>query len=155
MWHVIHDTWNITRDMWHVTLDMWHMEGGKILTKLQVSSSYGLGVKVSWRFGGGGNQTNYYNILWFLIGVWPTTNYLMVFKRNPAYYWANFVIFYRQNFFLNYQGLNGAGGQALVDKTTRIVHCTLPLEELELWVEEKKLIYCCKSPICRTADLTK
>ena len=32
--------------MWHVTCDMWHMEGGDF----QVSSSYGLGVKVFHRY---------------------------------------------------------------------------------------------------------
>ena len=70
----------------------------------------------------------------------------MVFKRNPAYYWEIFVIFYRQKKILNYQGLNRAGGQALIDKTTRIFHFTLPLEELELWVEEKNEFFAVNLP---------
>ena len=38
---------------WHVPCDMWHDVGRvNILPKLQLPSSYGLGGKVNWRFGG-------------------------------------------------------------------------------------------------------
>ena len=46
------DILNMTRDMWHVTCDMWHMAWREviILSKCQVPSSYGLGVKVSGKY---------------------------------------------------------------------------------------------------------
>ena len=62
-WHVTPDTWHLTRDtghvtpdMWHVTSDMWHVTcdtwwGMNILSKLQLPSSYDLGVMMFWRFG--------------------------------------------------------------------------------------------------------
>ena len=42
----------VTRDTWHVTPDMWHVVGVNILSKFQLSSSYGLGVMMFWRSGG-------------------------------------------------------------------------------------------------------
>ena len=39
MWHVICDTWQLIHDTWSEV---------NILSKFQVSSSYGLGVKVFW-----------------------------------------------------------------------------------------------------------
>ena len=67
IWHVTHDMWHMTCDMWHMSHDMWHVTGDmwhvtcdtwrelNILSKFQVPSSYGLGVKVSWRFGQNGS----------------------------------------------------------------------------------------------------
>ena len=49
MWHMTHDMWSMTRDMWHKTRqDRW----GEVnfLPKCQLPSSYGLGVKVCWRY---------------------------------------------------------------------------------------------------------
>ena len=52
----------MTPDMWHLTPDIWHVTPDKldvsrdtqgvmrIVSKFQVSSSYGLGLKVFWRF---------------------------------------------------------------------------------------------------------
>ena len=48
----------MTRDMWHMTHDIWHLThdrgGGEVnlLSKYQLPSSYGLGGKVFWIFGG-------------------------------------------------------------------------------------------------------
>ena len=46
MLHVTHEI--VTREMWHMTQDMWW--GVNILLKCQLSSSYGLGHTVSWRY---------------------------------------------------------------------------------------------------------
>ena len=51
MWHMTCDTWRVIRDTWHMTHDLWHVTYDKwgelkLLSKLQVPSSYGLGVKV-------------------------------------------------------------------------------------------------------------
>ena len=43
MWHMTCDEWHVTKDTWYVTYD-----------KFQVSSSYGFGGKVYWRFRGKG-----------------------------------------------------------------------------------------------------
>ena len=40
--------WHETRDMWHMTCDRWGEV--KLLSKCQLPSSYGLGVKVFWRY---------------------------------------------------------------------------------------------------------
>ena len=48
------DMWHLTFDMWHMTCDIWHQEGGEHSFKTSVPSSYDLGVKVLWRFGGKG-----------------------------------------------------------------------------------------------------
>ena len=48
MWHVTCDTGQVTHDMWHVTHDRWGEVN--LLSKLQLLSSYGLGVKVFWRY---------------------------------------------------------------------------------------------------------
>ena len=48
MWHLTLDTWHVTRDKWHL---LRYAQGVmNIVSKFQVPSSYGLGVKVSWRF---------------------------------------------------------------------------------------------------------
>ena len=52
MWHVTCDMWHVTCDMWHVTCETWREMN--ILSKFQVPRSYGLGVRVSWWFGGKG-----------------------------------------------------------------------------------------------------
>ena len=46
------DTWHVTCDMWHLTSDTWHVTHGEvnILSTFQLPSSYGLGLRVSWRF---------------------------------------------------------------------------------------------------------
>ena len=41
MWHMIYDTWHVTCDTWREV---------NTLSKCQVPRSYGLGVKVSWRY---------------------------------------------------------------------------------------------------------
>ena len=48
------DRWQVTGDRWQVTGDKWHITHGEvnILSKLQLSSSKGLGVMMSWRSGG-------------------------------------------------------------------------------------------------------
>ena len=48
VWYLTCDRWQVTNDMWHVTCDMWREVN--ILSKFQVPSSYGLGVKVFWRY---------------------------------------------------------------------------------------------------------
>ena len=47
-WHVTHDTRQVTPDMWHVTHDRW----GEVylVSKCQLLTSYGLGVKVFWTY---------------------------------------------------------------------------------------------------------
>ena len=55
IWHVTGDMWQVTHDMWHVTCDTWHVPcdtwwGVNILSKFQLSSSYGLGKTVYWRY---------------------------------------------------------------------------------------------------------
>ena len=49
------DTWHLTHDTWHVT-NGW---GSSILSKLQLPSSYGLGVMMFWRLGGKGSLTDW------------------------------------------------------------------------------------------------
>ena len=72
-WHVTHDTWHVTcntrgggvnilskcqlpcSDTWHVTHDTWQVSHNtqkvvNIVSKFQLPSSYGLGVKVFWRY---------------------------------------------------------------------------------------------------------
>ena len=49
------DMWHVTRDMWHVTHDMWHLTRDRngevnLLSKFQLPSSYGLGMKVCRRY---------------------------------------------------------------------------------------------------------
>ena len=41
MWHMTCDTWHMACDMWHMSCDTWW--GVNILSKFQLSSSYGLG----------------------------------------------------------------------------------------------------------------
>ena len=48
-------TWHLTCDMWHVTCDTWHITRDRLgevnlLSKCQPSSSFGLGIKVFWRY---------------------------------------------------------------------------------------------------------
>ena len=64
MWHVKCDTWYVTRDTWHITHDRWREVNP--LSKFNLPSSYGLGVKVFWR---------YFNKWWIadLINVCRTT----------------------------------------------------------------------------------
>ena len=50
MWHVTFDKWHVTQDTKHVTHYMWHVGLVNILSKVQLPSSYGLGVKISWRY---------------------------------------------------------------------------------------------------------
>ena len=50
MWHLTHEMWHVTCDMWHGTPDRWWEVN--ILSKFQVPSSYGLGVKIFWRYFG-------------------------------------------------------------------------------------------------------
>ena len=57
MWHVTGDTWLVTHDLWQMTHDIWHMKHDRwrevnIPSKFQLSSSYGLGVMLFWKFGG-------------------------------------------------------------------------------------------------------
>ena len=66
MWHVTRYMWHITCDTWHVTCDTWWVVN--ILSKCQIPSSYALGVKVFWRFGGKGWPTNLINDT----GIWQT-----------------------------------------------------------------------------------
>ena len=47
-WHMTHDVWQETCDKRHVTCDMWWKVN--ILSKCQVPSSNGLGVKVFWSY---------------------------------------------------------------------------------------------------------
>ena len=59
MWHVTRDMWHVTRDMWR---DTWHMTcdmfgGVNILSKFQLSSSYGLWFMILWISGGKGSVT--------------------------------------------------------------------------------------------------
>ena len=54
MWHLTCDTLHLTPDTWHVTFDILHVSLDtqgvmNIMSKLHVPSSYGLGVKVSWK----------------------------------------------------------------------------------------------------------
>ena len=49
-----YDTWHVTRDRWLVTLDMWYIVGSEHFLKYHLPSSYGFGLKESWRFGGKG-----------------------------------------------------------------------------------------------------
>ena len=56
------DTWHLTPDTWHMTRDMWHMTGGgdvNFLSKFWLPSSYGLGVKVLWRYFHKGSLTDW------------------------------------------------------------------------------------------------
>ena len=48
IWHVTCNMWNMICDMWHMTRDRW----GKVnlLSKFQLPSYYGLGVKVFQRY---------------------------------------------------------------------------------------------------------
>ena len=46
-WHVTTDTWHLTCDKWHVTSDT---QGGEYCLKISGPSSYGLRVKVFWRY---------------------------------------------------------------------------------------------------------
>ena len=62
MWHMIHDIWYVTCDTWREV---------NLLSKCQVSSSYGLGVKVLWRYL---NKRNTY-----IMNEWMT----MVFEEQP------------------------------------------------------------------------
>ena len=53
-WHLTPDTWHLTPDTWHLTPDIWHVSGYpqgvvNIVSKFQLPSSYGLGVKEFWR----------------------------------------------------------------------------------------------------------
>ena len=50
MWHKTDDMWHLIGDTRQVTRDTWY--GVNILSKFQLSSSSGLGVKMFWRFGG-------------------------------------------------------------------------------------------------------
>ena len=50
IWQVKPDTWQMTHDTLHVTHDRWGEVN--LLSTLQLPSSYGLEVKVFWRFGG-------------------------------------------------------------------------------------------------------
>ena len=64
--HLKNHTWHVTCDMWHVTRDMWLMTWDtrqvtcdtwrevNFLSKFQVPTSYGLEMKVCWRFEGKG-----------------------------------------------------------------------------------------------------
>ena len=54
-----HVTWDIKRDMWHMTHDRW----GEVNFPLtfHLPSSYGLGVKVFWRFWGNGSVNQLIN----------------------------------------------------------------------------------------------
>ena len=47
----------VTHDMWQVRPDTWR--GVNILSKFQLSSSYGLGVMMFWRLGGKGLPTQW------------------------------------------------------------------------------------------------
>ena len=51
--------------MQHLTGDTWHVVGWgvNILSKCQLSSSYGLGVMMFWKFGGKGSLTDWLNEL--------------------------------------------------------------------------------------------
>ena len=46
MWHLTSDNWHMT---WHIIRDIWHV-GGKILSKLQLLWSHGLGKTLFWRY---------------------------------------------------------------------------------------------------------
>ena len=55
MWHLTCDTWHVTPDTWHMTPNIWDVSRDtqgvmKIVSKFQLPRSFGLGVKVSWRF---------------------------------------------------------------------------------------------------------
>ena len=49
IWHAPLDMWHVTHDTWYVTRHRWGEVN--LLSKLKLSSSYGLGMKVFWRFG--------------------------------------------------------------------------------------------------------
>ena len=74
MQHLTHDMWHLECDTWHLTHDMCHMKcdtmwGVKILSKFQLSSSYGSGVMMFW---GKGSLTD-----------WLTEQISMVFVEQP------------------------------------------------------------------------
>ena len=52
IWHVTRDMWHLTHYTWPLTPDMWLWWWMNILSKIQLSSSSGLGVVMFWRFGG-------------------------------------------------------------------------------------------------------
>ena len=46
--HATCEMWNVTRDMWHLTHKMWGEVN--LLSKYQLTSFYGFGMKVCWRY---------------------------------------------------------------------------------------------------------
>ena len=48
MWHMTPETWHMTHDTWHMTHDRFGEVN--LLSKFQHLSSYGLGLKVLWRY---------------------------------------------------------------------------------------------------------
>ena len=65
------DNGDLTTDTWHVTYDTWR--GLTILLKFQLTSSYGLGVLLFWRFQGKGSAN------------WLITK---VFVEQPRLHWV-------------------------------------------------------------------
>ena len=56
------DMWHLTPESWHMTCDLWHVSRDtqgvmNIVSKFQVPSFFGLGVKVSWRLWTKGSPT--------------------------------------------------------------------------------------------------
>ena len=79
MWHVTCDTWHVTHDMWHIKCDTWHLTPGtwhrgevNLLSEFQLPSSYGLGMKVCWRYFCKGWPSHLINELMSNGGVWRT-----------------------------------------------------------------------------------
>ena len=48
--YMTYDIWHVTCDTWHVTYDTWQVGVVNHLSKCELPSSYGLGVKVFWRY---------------------------------------------------------------------------------------------------------
>ena len=68
-WHVTCDMWDVARHMWHGKCDTQGV--ANIVSKFQVTSSNGLGILMSWRFGK--KKISYIINQWLNYkGVWTT-----------------------------------------------------------------------------------
>ena len=77
---ILSDMWQVTHYSWHIKCDMWHMTHNRCgevprLTKFQLPSFYGLGVKVFWR---------YYNKEWLTDSPGYTESVNNVHKIQPT-----------------------------------------------------------------------
>ena len=61
IWNMTSDTWHVTYNRWHMTCDTWKVGEVDLLSKFQLPSFYGLGVKVFWRYVHKGSLTDWLN----------------------------------------------------------------------------------------------